>query len=114
MLVNQYGVVSFQINTKTISRKISKGCEKFWKVNCKKLLDQHDYFYLRPHLHQVWFVLNVARKVVDVTTIKVLRTARAMLRNFCIFNIPRCQILISGCKVFCLFRQIFVCEKVKT
>ena len=25
----------------------------------------------------------------------------------------RCQILISGCKVFCLFQQIFVCEKVR-
>ena len=33
--------------------------------------------------------------------------------NTCIVNTSRCQILISGCKVFCLFQQIFVCEKVK-
>ena len=30
---------------------------------------------------------------------KHLRTTRAMLMNFCFFNTPRFQILISGCKV---------------
>ena len=41
-----------------------------------------------------------------------MRTARAMLMNFCIVNTPRCQVLIWVCKVFCLFQQTFACEKV--
>ena len=36
-----------------------------------------------------------------------------MLVNFCIINTQRGQILICGCKVFCLLQQIFACGKVK-
>ena len=43
---------------------------------------------------------------------KYFRTRRAMLMNFWIFNTPRFQIFISGCKAFSLFQQIFVFEKV--
>ena len=42
-----------------------------------------------------------------------MRTARAMLMNFCSVNSPRCEILIWVCKVFCLFQQTFAYEKVK-
>ena len=42
-----------------------------------------------------------------------MRTARAMLINFCSVNSPRCEILIWVCKVFCLFQQTFAYEKVK-
>ena len=42
-----------------------------------------------------------------------MRTARAMLMNFCIVNTPRCEILIWVCKVFCLFQQTFAYEKTK-
>ena len=52
-------------------------------------------------------------KVGDSITLNILSTTRAMLMNFCIVNIAKCQILISGCKVFCWFRQIFIYEKVK-
>ena len=84
------------------------------KNNHKNLLDEQDQFYLRPHLHQVWFASNVVGKVVDLITLTILRTKKTMLMNFCIVNTPRCQILILQCKLFCLFQQsIFVCEKVK-
>ena len=36
-----------------------------------------------------------------------------MLVNFCIINTQRGQILICGCKVLCLFQQVFACGKVK-
>ena len=42
-----------------------------------------------------------------------MRTARAMLMNFCSVNSPRCEILIWVCKVFCLFQQTFAYEKTK-
>ena len=58
-------------------------------------------------------MLNVLRKEVDLTTLNVLRTTRAMLMNFCIINTQRGQILIFGSKVFYLFQQIFSCGKVK-
>ena len=48
----------------------------------------------------------------SLITLNILRTARAMLMNFCIVNTQRCLILISEWKVFCLFQQIFVCEKI--
>ena len=58
-------------------------------------------------------MLNVLRKEVDLTTLNVLRTTRAMLMNFCIINTQRGQILIFGSKVFYLFQQIFSCGRVK-
>ena len=60
-----------------------------------------------------FFVSNAFRKVVDLTTLNILRTTRAMLLNFCIVNTPKGQILICGCKIFCLLQQIFACGKVK-
>ena len=51
--------------------------------------------------------------MVDLTTLNISRTTRAMLMNFCIVNTPSCQILIWVCKVFCLFQQTFACAKVK-
>ena len=59
------------------------------------------------------FVSNVLRKLADLTTENILRIARAMLVNVCIINIQRGQILICRCKVFCLFHQIFACERLK-
>ena len=58
-------------------------------------------------------LIGFMRKVVDLTTLNILRITRAMRMNFCSVNTPRCKILISGCKVFCLLWQIFVCEKVR-
>ena len=52
-------------------------------------------------------------KVVDLTTLNILRTTRAILMNFCIANTPGCQILISGRIVFCFLQPIFVCEKIR-
>ena len=37
---------------------------------------------------------NFMGKMVDLTTLSILRTTRAMSMNFCIVNTPRCQILI--------------------
>ena len=64
-----------------------------------------------PHLHQSCFMLNFIGRVVGLTTWNILRTTRDKLMNFCIVNTPRCQILILGCIVFCLF-QVFDSEKV--
>ena len=36
-----------------------------------------------------------------------------MLVSFCIVNTQRGQILVCGCKVLCLFQQVFACGKVK-
>ena len=73
----------------------------------------HGDFFLWTHLHQACFVSNVLEKVVDLTTLNILRTTRVMLMNFCLINTPRCQILIWLCKVLCLFQQLFTCEKAK-
>ena len=56
---------------------------------------------------------NVLEEVVDLTTLNIMRSTRAMLMKFCIVSTPRCQVLIWVCKVFYLFRQNFACEKVK-
>ena len=77
-------------------------------VNHKKLSDEHDHFFLLTLFTSGFFVSNVLRKVVDLTTLNILRTTRAMLMNFCIINTQRGQILI-----FRLFRPIFTCGKVK-
>ena len=53
-------------------------------VNCKNLFDKNDHFFLRPYLHQARFVSNVLEKVVDLTILSILGTARAMLINFCL------------------------------
>ena len=55
---------------------------------------------------------NFMGKVVGVTILNILKITRAMLINVYIVNTPRCQILILVRKVFCLFQQIFVFEKV--
>ena len=55
------------------------------------------------------FLSNSPRKVVDLTTLNILKT---MLMSFCITDTPRGQIRICGCKVFRLFQQIFACGKV--
>ena len=77
-------------------------------VNHKKISDEHDHFFLLTLFTLGFFVSNVLRKVVDLTTLNILRTTRAMLMNFCIINTQRGQILI-----FRLFRPIFTCGKVK-
>ena len=45
--------------------------------------------------------------------VNIMRTARAMLMNFCIVDTPRGQILIWVCEVFFLFQETFAREKVK-
>ena len=81
-------------------------------VNRKSLFDKHDHFFLLLYLYQACFVKNILQKVVDLTTLNILRTQD--FYNFCFINTLRCQILIWLCKVFCLFQQIFPCEKVKS
>ena len=103
-----YRLVSSQTNTKRVFVEILEGhgqSQKFigWARPCFLLTLNTSGF----------FVSNALGKVVDLTTLNILRTARAMLMNFCIVNTPRGQILICGCKVFCLFQQIFACGKVK-
>ena len=90
-----YRVVSFHINVKRVLREILEGHGK--KANHKNLLHEHDNFFLSPHLHQVYFALNIMWNGVALSTSNILRTTRAMPMNFCIFNTPRCQILILGC-----------------
>ena len=94
-----YWVVSSQANVKRVSRE-------FWE-------GKHHYFFLWPYLHPICYVSNVLEKVIDLTTLNILRTTRAMLLNFCFVNTPKCQILTWVCKVLCLFKQIFASEKVK-
>ena len=49
----------------------------------------------------------------ELTTLNILRNARAMLMNFCLVNTPSCQVLNWVCKVLHLFQQTFTYEKVK-
>ena len=97
------------------SDKYKHDYAKFKKVmvNCKNLLDKLDHFFLWPYLHQECFVSNNLEKVVDLNTLNILITTRAMLMNVCLINTLMCQILIWVCKVLCFFQQIFTCEKVK-
>ena len=97
-----YWLVSFQTNVKDFPRNIRRS----WST------DKHDHFFLLLYLYQACFVKNILEKVVDLTTLNILRTQDFC--NFCFINTLRCQILIWLCKVFCLFQQIFPCEKVKS
>ena len=103
-----YGVVSSQTNVKWVFVEILEG-----HGQPQKFIGWARLFFLLSLFTSGFFVSNVLRKVVDLTTLNILRTTTAMLMNFCIINTQRGHILICGCKVFCLFQQIFVCGKVK-
>ena len=105
-----------------MSRKFSGKCKKgfhlnfrrSWKileVQPQKLIGWTRPFFLWPHLYQVCFESNFMGKVVGVTILNILKIARAMLMNFGIVNIPRCQILIWSTKLvsadFCLWKSYF-------
>ena len=103
----------------TFSDKCKKGYSwrkahaKSKKVNRKTLLDEHNRFYISITFTSGWFVSNVMGKMVHLTALNVLRTTRAMLINLCIVSTPKCQIIISGCKVLWLFQQTFICKEIK-
>ena len=59
-------------------------------VKRKKLLDEHEHFFLGSYLCYACFVSNVLKKVVGLTNLNIWGTAEAMLIKFCIVNTPRC------------------------
>ena len=92
-----------------LSSKFSDKCEKCLPRNFRrswKILGQLQKFI------SGMICVKCRGEGVDLNTLNVLRTTRAMLMIFCIVNTPKCQILIVGCKVHCLFQQIFVYEKI--
>ena len=52
--------------------------------------------FFNHFLHQACFVSNVLGKVVDLTTLNILRTARAMLMRFCIVILQDVRFLFWG------------------
>ena len=113
--VSKYEVFSgpyfpaFGLNTERheVSLRIQSECGK---IRTKKNSVFGYFPRSGPYLHQACFVSYVLERVVDLTTLNIMRITRAMLMKFCIVNPPRCQILIWVWRVFCSFQQTFTCE----
>ena len=105
MIERIYWIESPQRNVKRVSRKKIL-------VNRKDLLNERDHFFLCLCLHQACFVSNVLEKMVDLTTLNILRTARAILMIFCM---EYSMVILNylGVQCICLIQQILACEKVK-
>ena len=68
-------------------------------------MDEHDHFFPWPYFHEACFVSNVQEKVVDLTTLNIMRTTRVMSMKFCIVNTPKSSFLFGCAKYFACFSK---------
>ena len=104
MVERIYWVVSFQANARKGSLQILERQPQIF------IRSTRPFFSLIPFTTSL-FMSNFMERVVDLTTLHILRTARAMLMNFCIIITPRCQVLIWGAKYFACFSRFLPVER---
>ena len=85
-----------------LSSKFLDKCKK----GCKKVMENFRSSTIKIYwtnttivsIDPIYIRLALCGKMVGLTALNILRTTRAMSMNFCIVNIPRCQILIWDAK----------------
>ena len=68
--------VSSQTNAKSVSHEILEV-----HGQPQKFINEHNHFFLWPYQHQACQVSNILGK--DLTTLNILRTARAIFMKLC-------------------------------